>query len=378
MAIEIGRSYIRRKDGMSRLCARIRKANKETVLWFAVRNEQEQCLSLNRADPFVIALLPTAMRENETLVCSDPMSERLHYQLRSDLIPALVQAGDLYHKIAIDAPLTTEKFPDARAVATGFSGGVDSLYTVLLHGKDCEYPLTHLAVFNSGVYEGAEYRTNFWRVCGKCDLFAEEQGLNTVFVDSNIAEVLPERYIDVVTYRLAAFALSIQGLVSTYMLSSGRPIEDFAVDVHSAAKSDPLTINCVCTESLQFYLSGISALRTKKLERLTEWEPAHRWLAPCIFGEPGGKNCGHCKKCVRDLAALYALGKLDSFAPVFDVADYRRHLPQRLGVVLANRNGSYFRDAAALLREREAYIPPLAEKCAEVFSGAMDKIREGN
>ena len=371
--LRIGKAYKDRRDGFTRMCSRIRIGEKEQELWFGVPAEQESALSFGRADPFVLALLPAAMREGLDVVAEDPMSERLHLQLRNDLIPVLDRAGDLYHPVTILAPLENRPLPCEHAVATGFSGGVDSLYTVLRHGKDCEYPLTHLAVFNSGVFEGKDYRKGFRDACDRCALFAREMGLETVFVDSNLPEVLPERYLDVVTLRLLSCALAVQGLVSVYLHSSALPVETFAVKEHEIDEMEPLTVNCVCTETLRVYLSGSETDRWRKLEALSAWEPSYRWLSPCIFGKAGKQNCGHCKKCLRDLAALYALDRLDVYRPVFDVEDYRRHLPERLGIVLADQSDPFCRDDAALLRERNAKIPPLAWKCAELFRRAMEK-----
>ena len=371
--LKIGKIGTERMDGFTRLCSVIRIGDKAQQLWYGVPTEQESALSVGRADPFVLALLPTALRQGLDISSEDPLSERLHFQLRNDLIPALVQTEGPYHCVSLHTPLTDIPLPSQNAVATGFSGGVDSLYTIYRHGQDCEYPLTHLAVFNCGIYEGKNYRQTFLDACRRCGEFAREQKLKTVFVDSNLYEVLPERYLDVGTFRLLSCALAVQGLVSIYLLSSGYPFEQFSLDVHNTACFDPLSVNCVSTESLQVYLSGAETDRVKKWEALSGWEPSFRWISPCIFEQPGELNCGHCKKCVRDLAILYALNRLDNYRAVFDIQDYQKHLPQRLGFVLANRKDPICRDAVALLSSKKAYIPPLAHTCGALFRQVIEK-----
>ena len=148
--LRIGKTYLKRLDGSTRLCADISANGRGITLWFSVDSSQEEWLALGRADAFVMALLPGAMRGGHEIVCEDHMSERLHSQLVNGLIPTLAFAGELYHPIQITAPLTAEKLENHGAVGTGFSGGADCLYTIMSHGKDSEFPLTHIAVFNNG------------------------------------------------------------------------------------------------------------------------------------------------------------------------------------------------------------------------------------
>ena len=150
----------------------------------------------------------------DTCTCETPMSQRLHYQLTNYLIPSLCAAGELYRPVSIRAPLTAERVPNRGAVGTGFSGGVDSLYSVMTHGPDCDYPLTHLALFNVGVFEGPGFREGFRRSCGNAREFANKLGLELVCLDSNISQVLPERFLDVYSFRNLAGAMALQGLFS--------------------------------------------------------------------------------------------------------------------------------------------------------------------
>ena len=374
--ITVGKIRTERTGGWVRLTADIGFGDRCAELWFGVPNDQEKYLTANRADPFVAVLLPFAMRSGEDISAEDPVSERLHFQLRNDFIPSLSGAGGYYKPVSVLAPLTSERAESGNAVVTGFSGGVDSMYTVFRHGKDCEYPLTHLAVFNSGVYEGNNYREEFLSRCGQAAEFALGLGLGSVFVDSNIYEVLPERYLDVATLRLAGFALAIQGLCSVFLISSGYPFERFSIDVHHAVCFDPLTVNCFSTEGLSFYLSGAETGRIQKIEALSDWEPSYEWVSPCINGAAGKMNCGHCKKCVRDLAVLYALGRLDRYRKVFDTDDYMRHLPERLGFVMANVKDPISREVVRLIEEKGVPVPPLAFRCRDLFRDAMERIEK--
>lgn len=374
--IQIGRVYLQHTDGQARLCADIILNQRGTTLWFAVSADKEEYLCRERSDAFVMALLPMAMRGGYDIVCETPMSERLHYQMEQYLIPALAAAGTLYHMISIRVPLTNSCVENCKGVGTGFSGGVDSLYSVLTHGEGSTYPLTHLAVFNVGVFEGKEYRNAFKKSCQNAQRFAEQMELELVALDSNISEVLPERFLDVYSFRNLAGAMALQGLFSMYLLSSGHDVANFAFDLRNSATYDLLTVNCAQTESLAIYLSGGSVQRVKKLEELAGWEPAYQWLHPCVYGLVGTKNCGHCKKCIRDMTTLYALGALEHFGEVFDISAYHRAFPQRLGFVLANKENHLYQETLNLMEKNRIEIPQTAYACEAQFRRAMKNLEE--
>lgn len=374
--LQIGNLYLQYTEGQARLCSDITLNGRGTMLWFGVDEGQADYLCSQRSDAFVMALLPAAMRGGHNISCQTPMSERLHYQLENYLIPSLCAAGDLYHPVSIQAPLTSEPVRNKQAVGTGFSGGVDSLYSIMTHGKDSTYPLTHLALFNVGVFEGPGFRESFRKSCRNAQEFADEMGLELVCLDSNISQVLPERFLDVYSFRNLAGAMVLQGLFSRYLLSSGHDVANFSFDLHNSATYDLLTVHCAQTESLSIYLSGGQIQRACKLKKLSDWETAYQWLHPCVYGHVGGKNCGHCKKCARDMTTLYALGTLDRFDAVFDIPAYQKALPQRIGFVLANRGNHLYDETYRLLEEKQIPIPPAAFACEKQFRKALENLKE--
>lgn len=368
--------YLQRAGQQTRLCADITIDGRGATIWFAVDASQESYLCASRSDAFVMALLPAAMRGSHEIRCEGPMSQRLHYQLVNYLIPTLSDAGTLYHRISIHAPLADAPVPNQGAVGTGFSGGVDCLYTLLTHGAGSDYPVTHLALFNAGFFEGPAFRDAFRHSCANARRFVQETGLELVPLDTNLPEALPERFLDVYSFRNLACAMALQGLFSLYLLSSGHDVANFSLDLRNSATYDLLTVHCAQTESLSVYLSGSQVQRIQKLAALSGWAPAHRWLHPCVFGYMGETNCGHCKKCSRDMTTLYALGTLDRFSAVFDIPAFRKALPQRIGFVLANRGNHLYDETLALLEEKQIPIPPAAYACEKTFRQAMANLKK--
>ena len=270
--IGIGKTYTEQINGSVRLCAPVRFGDRELDIWYGVTEEQKDALSTGRADPFVMALLPAAMRSGSDICSEDPMSERLHFQLRNDLIPTLCHAGALYLPVSLHTPLTSQRFPSAKAVSAVFSDRADSLYTIFRHGAGSEYPLTHLAVFRTGFHGEKDGENGFRDDCGRCGNFARKSGLKTVFVDSNLSDMLPEKQAEVEPFRLLSFALALQGLISVFLVSSVYPYEGFRVDAGNARLFDPLSVICACTESTQFYLSGAETDLVNKREELSRRE----------------------------------------------------------------------------------------------------------
>lgn len=306
------------------------------------------------------------------------MSERLHYQLCRHLIPALAFAGELYHFIPISAPLTAVPYRNQSAVGTGFSGGLDSLYTIMCHGPGSDYPLTHLAMFDTGglsrMYSQKEH-AKFYSM-GK--RFAEEQGLKTISVRTNLGDTLSnaEDGNEIGSFRKLARALSLQGLFSTYLLSSGPDVSEFSFNLEYSEYYEPLLVPCASTEGLTIYSSGMALERYDKLKLLSEWEPSFRWLHPCQQGAPGEVNCGRCRKCIRDMAALYALDKLERYGAVYEIEDFNKNLAVRLGSALAKSNKAAYDRTAKLLKESGKPIPPAAWVYARQFERAMESLRE--
>lgn len=371
----IGKTYIVKVDKFSRLCADIRTDKRGITLWFAVDSSQEEYLCVGRADAFVVALLPMAMRGTYDIVCEDPMSERLLYQLNNYLIPMLASTGIRYHRIHISAVYTKERYSSQGAAGTGFSGGVDCLYTIMRHGVTSEYPLDYIAVFNTGNIEKGFGKEAFWENYKQAVYFANEQKMKAIYVDTNFWEALPEDYSSIYSFRNLSCALALQGLFSVYLLSSAGSAKNFKLKLNRCNRYDLLTINCMMTESISFYLSGTEVERWEKIEALTEWVPSYNWLHPCTAGIVGQPNCGHCRKCIRDLTVLYALGKLERYESVFDIEDYLKHFPERIAFVLARTDSTSCKEIKLLLQEKNISIPKAAYVYERQFSKALQSLK---
>lgn len=276
--IRIGKSRIERCQRYSQLCADIQIDEKTAELYFRIDHAQEKYLCQGRADAFVVAILPLAIRHNHSIVCEDVISERLHYQLNEYFIPTLIFEKGEEEPISIQAEPESAAYPNQGAIGTVFSDDVHSLYTIMQHGKDCEYPLTHILVIHSGAFERGAGQELFQEKFGAAVRFAREQGLETIFAETNFCDVLEEDFQKVSTFLKLSCMLALQGLFSVCVIPSVYQASQFKVDLEDLARCDLLTAMCINTESMAVYLSGSEMNYEEKLRQVREWESTGRLL----------------------------------------------------------------------------------------------------
>ena len=347
-----------RQEERTVLYAPITLDGKRQEAWFSVEAEYGQYLVEDRLDAFVVGFLTTAMRLGEDICCEGPISRRLYYQLTEYLIPAMAANMEIYHPIAIHAPLTDTPLPCERAVGTGWTGGVDSMYTLMTH-LNAEEPsrrLTHLMVANVGTLEGGDTRKTLCYMTEKArGGVAAELGLRVVSVDSNLQELQNEKYLAVAGFRLPAAVLALQKLFGVFYNSAGYEFHRFSFVQENSAYYELLPLSCFETDTTVLYSTGGQVTRMGKLQALSEFPLAHKYLHPCIYIRR--ENCGSCGKCVRTLGALYALGTLERFGEVFDVARFHREKDEYLANILSHSESQHYGEVLAMVRKRGVPIP---------------------
>lgn len=285
--IIVGKSYIAHDTGNSKLCADIQIDEKHFTIYFMIDDAQENYFAIGRADAFVMSILPLAIQGNHEIICEELLSERLCYQLNEYLIPALIFEKGREHLIKIKAPFIAEPYLNQKAVGTIFDGSADSIYTIMKHWGECEYPLSYITVFNIGLSEEAGLNNNFEKLCNQAYEFAGKYGLKTIVLDTNLNEVLQEKFKSICSFRNLACVLALQGLFSMYLMPSRYDAAQFKLDLENSARYDLLLAQCAATESLSIYTSGAEIRYKEKLEKLNIW---HR--TQCPYMENGNLQRG--------------------------------------------------------------------------------------
>lgn len=364
--IIISKPYI--KEGVSeifgssvKLCAEVTMVNPNTnkkelkECYFEFETSYKEYICNERSDAFIMGLLTTAMENNMDIEFEAPISEQLYYQMMTYYIPMVSKYNSTYpmHNISLIGPYESKVIENEKAVATGCSGGVDSFYTIVKHGKNSatnEHKLTHL-IFNScGTGDDVKeriisvYKDNMKYLL---DL-ANECDLKLIYCFNNLYEFYKKPLDSFVTffttvYGAAAYAL--QKLISVYYASSGYPITDFYFDLSKVHGYDPssfdvFTLSCMNTENIKFYSSGMECSRIEKESYISNDKSVMKYLKVCNLDEYKTEkmeylNCSECPKCLRTMAQFYALGKLDNFKEIFNVEHFLKNKSRSFGKMMA-------------------------------------------
>lgn len=334
--IRIQKPYITHVSGSARLCAEVTLHGEEKILWFSVKEEYAPYFTLDRVDPFAAALLTTAMRDGTDIVCEYPVTRRLLYQLNQYLIPTITSNIPKYHPVQIYAEPADREIKCQGAVATGWTGGVDSLFSLMQSlAQPDSHRLTHLMITSNGAIEGPDPFHTLEKMLEKAEKgIGAELDLRLIGIDTNLRQVLPENFKAVVPIRHGAVILALQKLFRVYFSGSSRAFSQLSLEEESMQGYEPILLGCLETDSTVFYSAGSPFKRVEKLRQLSDFPLATRYLHPCIYALRD--NCGTCEKCLRTQAALYALGTLDRFSPVFDREKFKKEKDRYFAKIMVN------------------------------------------
>ena len=369
MKLVIGKTYLRQEAERTFLCAPVTINGETKEAFFSVEKEYARFLTPERSDAFVVGFMTTAMRMGWDMECHMPMTKRLHYQITNYLIPAMAENMEIYHPIAIHASLCDEKLPCEKAVGTGWTGGVDSMYTLMNHVglENPGHRLTHLVVANNGALESKNNQTLLAYMTEKARRgIAAELGLQVISIDSNLQLLQEENYLAVAAFRLPAVILAAQKLFGVFLNSAGYEFDKFSFVQENSAYYELLPLQCFETDCTSFYSANGAISRMQKLEELSEFPLAHKYLHPCIYGRRED-NCGNCGKCVRTQAALYALGTLDRFRAVFPVDHFMDNKVQYLAQIILKKNSQHYGEVLTQMQKNGIPIPPEAVRRASLL-----------
>lgn len=285
-----------------RLEAPLRIGGTEHRLWYAAGD-----LALAQgADAALAAALPVAMRRGEPLRVLGAVSPRLLEAVSR--IQAIFNAWDRRYRIVeVVAERDRPEPPRAEGTASFFTGGVDSWYTALRHRSGLE-ALVYVHGFDVPL-DDAERRR---QVSGWLRDGAAALEIPLVEVETNLRE-LTRRICGWHLYHgpaLASVALLLAARFDRVMLPATHTYRDL-MPLGSHPLLDPLW----STESLELVHEGAEN-RVVKLALLSEFEPAFSSLRACWQEDTIDHNCGRCEKCLRTMAALRLLGRLEA-APTF-------------------------------------------------------------
>jgi len=355
--LSVGLPEVSVKDGLWRLSApvRIESDQKESILaehqreiWFALEEQYaEEFVFPDCCDCFLFGLLYFAMKFDYDIHLKGNVSRLVVYNVNEHVVPIIAAFHAGLHTIRVSAD-NMKDYPQGKYVGTGFSGGIDSFYTIVDNLRHPIYPedkLTHLFCFNVGTHDLArsfdelEHARKKFRM--RFESFvpaAREIGLPFIPIDSNVHSFLPDNVSAAISTSNASAIHFLRKGIRLYLLSSdGRNyLEQFKYLKHipwedqvDLAHMEPLLDQWLGDRSLQVFPYGPNVTRLKKTEALLDYKPAQHCLNVCNSVDVMEKNCSICLKCRRTMLDMELMGKLDDFRQVFDVDLYRRKFKSR-------------------------------------------------
>jgi 7-cyano-7-deazaguanine synthase in queuosine biosynthesis len=267
-------------------------------VWFRATDD-----NLSREiDPFFTIGLMAAMRTNLPICSTQPVS--------AQLLAALPKLQQQFHAWYPEYQPQVLKIPPRsanptsasnRCVATFFSGGVDSFYTlhshrnairrlVFVHGFDV--PLENIALRRE--------------VSDALKQIADRVEIPLIEVETNVRSFL-DHYGNWALHTHGAALASVAQLLAPQIHCIHIPASNAYPD-YSAWGSHPWLDPLWSTEEVEILYDGFETPRVEKAGTISQWDVAMDYLRVCYLNEKGSYNCGRCEKCVRTMVALRIFG----------------------------------------------------------------------
>ena len=327
-------------DGHTTVSADFVLGGKSQRIWFRA-NSEAVCEGF---DPFLpVALIP-AMRRKWTISVEGPVSSKLLQG--ADVVQQLMT--DWYSdfgKVELQSrTMVAPPVSDQTGVASFFSGGVDSFYTLQQHLEE----ISHL-IFVHGFDIPLSHSKDREKAAASARKAADQLGLPLIEVETNLRQFgqphvsWPHAYFGA---GLAAVALLLSPRFKRVYLPASVS-RDQLVPMGSHPDLDPRWSN----EQMRLIHDGLDATRFEKIQSIGAWDVARKRLRVCYQLNTEHLNCGRCRKCLWTMMMLRASGDLDqveSFAAPLNLNELRLYPP------VPKYERDRFHEAVALLRSRDA------------------------
>jgi len=307
-------------------------------LWFGFPDSPKDFVT-DRSDAFVVALLPLAMALGEKMWVRGVVSPRLAVGMAEYQCIQTTWHPDRFKKIELEFGTLAAMEPTQTqdGVATAFSGGVDSFYSLHSHVY-CEqiqqYRISHCLMIN-----GFDFNNDNIQDCRLFDQIAQtyrpmlqELNVRLLVAHTNITPFLAEslRVWNIHRYchgaLLSASALVLGRLLRCFYIPSSDPYTDL-----EPWGSHPMLDHLLSTETMETRHDGAHLSRFEKEAVLAQWPEIYTKLRVCnrrtrIHPDTGAlENCCRCEKCLRTMAGFQVIGALDHFS-VFPEGLRRSHM----------------------------------------------------
>ncbi|GJL84022.1 MAG: hypothetical protein DHS20C01_36560 [marine bacterium B5-7] len=298
------------RDGTLRISACVTEPDKDPWdLWFELPASCEEQVA-SGGDPFALALVFLAMSRDLDLVVHDRVSPLLLRNLEEFQAAFHAWYPHRYCPITIHAddeeegPVTP---PDAPVIA-GFSGGLDSSFSIYRHVMRAAGRRTvsiGCGLMVHGFDIPVDDPITFENAFRKASDSLSSIGLSLIPVRTNLKAMLDLSWRGIHGALLASCLHLFSGSYSAGLIAGTYHYARTGLISHG---SNPLTDPLMSSGTFRIIHDGAEYFRTQKAYAIREWSAAMDNLRVCWEGERLDRNCGRCSKCIRLITAFWANG----------------------------------------------------------------------
>lgn len=250
------------------------------------------------SDPFVLAALFSAMRSGSDL--------RVHGTVSPSLLDNLAEFQAFwrailparYRPVEIRADEEAEPpAPISQGAIAGFSGGLDSCFTVYRHKMGLAGRANQdirAAIFIHGFDIPLHRPAVYQRARRKSQALLDSLGVEMIPMEISL-KALGDHWEDSHGAALASCLMLLSGGYSTGLIASSAPWIDIMLPWGTNPYSDPY----LSSQAFRIIHDGTSFTSYEKIQTIHAWPEALQNLRVCVRGVEKDRNCGRCTKCVR-------------------------------------------------------------------------------
>jgi polysaccharide pyruvyl transferase WcaK-like protein len=268
-------------------------------------------------DGFVFGVIFYAMRMGEVLRVGGTMTRSALLNLNEFQEAWVSWRPHLYHKIEIIPDSIVDCAPGAvRKAIAAFSGGVDSIFTILRHRTKASgaasYPLNDAVLMVHGFDVPLASPDQLESLKERTRPFLNELGLKLLTIRTNLKDLGLQDWEDSSMSQIACCLNNYSDQYGYALVGSTEAYDALVLPWGS----NPATDHLLSGDTMRLVHDGAGYSRTEKVAQIATHKTATQVAKVCWEGQETYKNCGVCEKCIRTQLNFRAVGM--DHAPCFD------------------------------------------------------------
>lgn len=302
---------------------RTEEGTRRTIYLDNLRNERHKSIEiffeivgeydvppLRLLDGFIFGIIFYAMQTGQTIRAHGTLS---HDALRNinEFQEAWISWKEQHYKKVDIVPDEIVDRIDAigedEAIAA-FSGGVDSVFTVLRHATGklrlASYPLRNTVLMVHGFDVPLKKPEQFEALKARTAPLLQELDLKVQPIRTNLRELNLQDWQDSCLAQLACCLHNLTHRFNYGLVASSEPYNGLALPWGS----NPATDHLLSGTAMRLVHDGAGYSRTQKVAQIAQNATATRVVKVCWEGAETFRNCGECEKCMRTRLNFLAVG----------------------------------------------------------------------